>query len=238
MKLQLKKKLKLTKNTYSFIFDSKRGIKWLPGQYFYFTFPNLAANDSRGPTRHFTISSSPTEGDLTITTRIRDASVYKKSLKRLKENDILEVEGPTGTFIIDEKEKGPHILIAGGIGITPFRSHIKYALDKKLDTNFHLIYSCSTPKEIVFFKELQTWNEKYKNIKVDFTISKPEKINTKWNGLKGRIDKNMIKNTANNIKTSTFWICGPPKMVTEMENIVESLNIKSENIRSEKFTGY
>src|SRR3989344_9620287 len=137
MQLPLIRKQKEAKGTYSFYFDNRNKIKYLPGQYFYFTLPQLNYDDARGPTRHFTISSSPSEKEFKFTTRIREKSGYKKTLFELPMGTNLEVEGPNGTFILDENEKGEHILIAGGIGITPFRSFIKYNLDKDLGTQMH-----------------------------------------------------------------------------------------------------
>jgi len=155
----------------------------------------------------------------------------------------VEVEGPSGTFILDENEKGNHIFLAGGIGITPFRSFIKYNIDKGLkDIKLFLIYANSTPEEIAFRKELEEWNNKYENIKVAMTISRPEESKERWVGLTGRIDEKIIKSLMENweidIKKVVFWLCGPPPMVEAMEKILESMKVTSDLIRSEKFTGY
>jgi len=133
MKLALVKKEDVAKGTKSFYWEPEKKVNYLPGQYFYYTLPKLNYDDPRGPTRHFTISSSPTEDNLLrLTTRIRPESAYKKTLDELKIGDTVSGEGPSGTFILDEHEKGPHVLIAGGIGITPFRSFIKYNIDNNL----------------------------------------------------------------------------------------------------------
>ena len=156
--------------------------------------------------------------------------------------DTIEGEGPEGTFILDDNEKhgegGAHVLIAGGIGITPFRSFIKYNIDKKLtDTKLHLIYANSTPAEIAFRDELMAWAQANKNITVDMTVSKPDK---EWRGLTGHIDAQMLKSltTNYNLPATTFWLCGPPAMVTAMQKVLGELNISSGNVRVESFTGY
>ena|SRR3989344_1099642 len=253
MKLVLVRKQEEAKDTKSFYFKTEKKVIWLPGQYFYFTIPILSTSDSRGPTRHFTISLSPTEGALIrLTTRIRNESGFKQTLDSLKMESEIEGEGPNGTFILDENETGNHLLIAGGIGITPFRTFIKYNIDKqslanpigkKLDNSkIYLIYSNSTPEEIVFRSELESWSENYENIKVAMTISKPEESKEKWTGLTGRIDENLIKKQIKNweldIKNLTFWLCGPPSMVEAMERLLGTLKITSDKVRSEKFTGY
>lgn len=241
MQLKLIKKLEEAKDTKSFFFEGSKDITWLPGQYYYFTIPNLSYPDPRGPTRHFTISASPTEGPtLRLTTRVRSDSGFKQSLNELPLNTVIEGEGPNGTFILDENESGNHVFLAGGIGITPFRSFIKYNIDKGLvDISLHLICANSTPEEIAFRKDLADWGNNYKNIRVDFTITKPEESKEKWNGLTGRIEENLIRKLAGErLSTSTFWVCGPPPMVEAMEKVLGSLKITSDRVRTEKFTGY
>ena len=242
VKLKLIEKKLEAKDTYTFIWQTEKKIKYLPGQYFYYTLPKMRVFDPRGITRHFTISSSPTEGDnIRFTTRIRDNSAYKNAVNELKVGDIVEGEGPNGTYIIDEKEPGPHVFLAGGIGITPFRSAIKYNIDKKLTkTKIHLIYANSTPEDIVFRNELEKWVKENKNIKMDMTVSRPEENGQKWTGLTGRIDENMLRKIIpnNELRITNFWVCGPPAMVEATEKILGSLKITSDKVRSEKFTGY
>lgn len=243
MKLTLVKSKEEAKDTKSFYFEPEKPISWLPGQFFYITLPKLEVSDPRGPTRHFTNSLSPTEGNIIrVTTRIRDDSGFKQSLSRLKVGAEIEAGGPSGTFILDENEPGIHVLIAGGIGITPFRTFIKYTIDKKLtDTSLYLIYSNSTPEEITFRKELENWDKEYKNINVTMTVSRPEESKEKWTGLTGRIDEKMLKFLIAERKLppkTTFWLAGPPPMVEAVEKSLGSLNITSDRVRSEKFTGY
>lgn len=239
MKLKLIEKRKEAQGTKSFFFEPQKDFDYLPGQYFYITVPKLKYKDSRGATRHFTLSSSPTEEKIIrITTRVRKDSGYKQTLDELKIGTEIEGEGPEGTFVLDEKEKGPHVFIAGGIGITPFRSMIKYAIDKNTSTEIHLIYSNSLPEQITFRKELENWAKKSDNIKIDMTVTKPEESKEKWNGLAGRIDEKMIKSQIPNLKSQTFWICGPPAMVDAMEKIMGELDLSASRVRSEKFSGY
>lgn len=239
MKLKLIEKRDEASGTKSFFWQPEKPVNWLAGQYYYFTIPVMKYPDPRGNTRHFTISSSPTEGSiLRITTRIRPESGYKKTLDELPIGSVIDGEGPNGTFILDESTKNSNVFIAGGIGITPFRSIIKYVVDKKLGTNIHLIYSNSTPEEITFRKELEEWMGANPNIKIDMTISHPEESKEQWTGLTGRVDDVMIKKLIYDIENPTFWVCGPPAMIDAMELVLGKMGITSDHIRSEKFTGY
>lgn len=239
MKLKFVEKREEAKGTKSFFWELEKPVSYLAGQYFYFTLPSLKYPDPRGATRHFTLSSSPSEGNLLrLTTRIREESGFKKTLDELEIGGTIEGEGPEGTFILDEKEPGPHVFLAGGIGITPFRSMIKYAADKSLNTQIQLIYSNSIPEEITFRQDLENLAKSWSNLKLDMTITKPEESKEAWNGLTGRIDETLIQKLVSDFNSKTFWVCGPPAMVEAMEQTLGKLNISSGKVRSEKFTGY
>lgn len=242
VKLKLIDKKQVAKDTKEFYFEPEKEVNWLPGQYFYFTIPEseMKYKDPRGNTHHFTLCVSPTEGkNIALATRMRTESNYKKSLNEVEIGQHLEGQGPEGTFILDENEKGEHVLIAGGIGITPFRSMIKYNVDKNLtDIKLKLIYANSTPEEISFREEIETWGRENENIEVYMTCSHPENSKQKWTGLTGRIDEKMIKNVAGDLSKPTFWLCGPPAMTEAMEKVMGGLKITSDRLRVEKFTGY
>lgn len=251
MELAFVKSKQEAKNTKTFYFKRLRGFSYLPGQFIYLSLPSMIDKDSRGPTRMFSLSSSPTENDfISITTRMRKNSAFKQYLNHLKVNELVEMEGPSGTFIIDEKEKGPNVFLAGGIGITPFRSFSKYNVDQKLKSiKLHLIYANSTPEDITFRKELERWSDHHENIKIAMTVSSRKDSIEDWTGLTGRVDEQMIKKLIENwklplarpggeIRNLTYWVCGPPTFVSAMESALSGLGISPKNIRQEKFTGY
>lgn len=233
MKLKLLKKVDEAKDIVSFVWQPEKNIDYKPGQYFYFTLPSLSIPDARGATRHFTLSSSPTEtGFIQNTTKIRQESGYKETLSNLPIGTLIEGEGPNGTFVFDENEKGPELFIAGGIGITPFRSMIKYISDKNLQTQIYLLYTDTNEEDFAFKDELENVIKSHPNIHIEFIVSSREghldetKINgylTKWNL---------------GAKDFTWWLCGPPPMVDAMEKIMGSLQIPFGKVRVEKFTGY
>ena len=233
MKITLVKKANEAEGVKSFFFQSEKTISFLPGQYVYITLPKLNYPDQRGATRCFSISSAPNEDNLIrITTKIRQESGYKKTLDEISIGSIVSMDGPNGTFFLDKKETGPHIFLAGGIGITPFESMIEYLDRENLkDLSLNLIYSNSDEK-IAFKKEIDGFAKKHGNIRVYYVIS----------GKEGHLDKDKILKIVEewglNIKKSTWWICGPPGFSTSMESILSGLKVPSFNIRSEKFTGY
>ncbi len=231
MKATLIKKFEEAKDTYSFFWQLSQKVQWLPGQYLYYTLPKLILPDDRGPTRQFTIANSPTEGDyVQLATRIRQDSGFKQTLNQLEIGSEVEVEGPSGSYILDENLSGPQILLAGGIGITPFRSFIKYVADKKLNIPIFLIYS-NSDSNFVFKKELDEWQKTHNNIKIEY-------IDT---SISGRLDTKMLSSllTSNNLLlTSNLWSVGPPRFVSAMEDALEELGVNEDNVHTEKFTGY
>ncbi len=234
MKLKLVKKRKEANDCFSFYFESDESIDFVAGQYIYITLPKLNYEDQRGVTRHFTISNSPTEKDyIVITTRIRQESGYKKTLNELNIGDLVEGRGPIGTFVFNEEEDKlkNNVFLAGGIGITPFRSMIKYCFDKQINTNILLIYSNST-NDFIFKNELDEIQKNYSNLKIEY-------INTQE---QGRLDKDKLVLLLNNNNfdknNSEFKVVGPNSFVDGMEELLAELKVNEDNIKTEKFTGY
>src|SRR3990172_11573746 len=211
MKAKLVKKIIEAKGTTSFYFEPEKKVSWLPGQYFYFTLPKLDFPDTRGATRHFTISSSPTESKLLrLTTRLRQESGYKKTLDALPLGSVVDIEGPNGTLILDEQENSAkHILLAGGIGITPFRAFIKHSIDRKLQIPMYLIYSNGS-SDFAFKKDLEKWDKDNEFIKVNFFDT------SKSGHLDAVILQKLIPDSKFQIPNSTFWLVGPPPFIDAM----------------------
>ena len=109
--------------------DQKAPFNYTAGQFAFFDIGGVY-NDPKGPIRHFTISSSPTENFIMFSTRIRD-SPYKKRLSTLEEGAKVKIRGPEGQFVLHEDYSKPAVFLSGGIGVTPFRSMLKYATDKQ-----------------------------------------------------------------------------------------------------------
>lgn len=230
MKLKLIKKVLEAKHTYSFYFSSNEKLAWIPGQYLYLTIGEI--------TEDFTIASSPTEKLVQITTRIRKESEFKQKLISLEIGSLVEARAPFGSFCYNYSlNPVPYTLfLAGGIGITPFRSMIKYNVDKKLNIPMHLIYS-NSDSEFVFKEELDKWQKENDFIKVSYHDS----------SISGHLDVSQLNILLSNYKvasfayhfiSTTFWVVGPNSFVNSMEDILEGLNVSSNKISTEKFTGY
>jgi len=156
----------------------------------------------------------------------------------LKENDEIKIFGPMGNFILEETNTKPKIFIAGGIGITPYHSMITYAAEKNLMIPLTLFVSFSTPEEMVFFDELKKIGEEHNNIKIVYTVTKPENSQIPWKGEIGRISEVLIKKYVPDIVDTLFYVVGPPAMEEATTKMLKDMKIEEENILTEAFTGY
>jgi ferredoxin-NADP reductase len=214
-------------------------------------------DDPEGPMRSFTLASSPTEKNfIMICTRIRD-TLFKKKLASLEVGTSVNITAPLGKFILHEDYSNPAVLLSGGIGVTPFRSMIKYVTDMKLPVKIIMFDSNRNRSNILFKKEFDEWTRINKNLKIIYTISEKDQNDNEqslslsssstvvtendWKGEYGRINKAMILKyiDINVLNNSIFYICGPPGMLKAMQKLLQAdLSIPKQRIRTEEFTGY
>ncbi len=213
----------MAEKTTAFFFEKPKNFKFTPGQ-----FIEIHLNKKIYP---FSIASSPKEKELMITTRMRP-SAFKNSLNKLKIGSRVKIDGPFGQFVLHKNIKIPAVFLAGGIGITPFRSMVKYHLDHKIT----LFYSNRRIGDAPFLKELKDLEKQNKNLKLIATMTKTTK--KEWNGYSGYINQKMIKNNLEDRGKPIYYIVGSSGFVQSMTNILVSIKIKSENIKTENFSGY
>jgi ferredoxin-NADP reductase len=219
-----------THDVKSFRFPRPSSFEYKAGQFMFVTIPG----ENGELKKHFTISSSPTETGFIEFTKKLTGNPYSTSLNALQLNDKVKIEAPYGRFTLDEKFK-EIAMLSGGIGITPLRSICKYVSDLQLENNIILLYGNNTVEDIVFKEELNQLQKENSNLKVVHTIVKPPE---NWHGYAGYIDAQMIKKEIPDYKSRAFYTCGPPAMVKAMTELLTKLNVPSEQIKIENFSGY
>ena len=219
-----------TYNVRSFRFPRPETLSYKPGQ---FLFVTIKAN-GKELSKHFSISSSPTEkGQIEFTKKLSE-SEFSTALKALKKGDWARIDAPYGKFTFEgEHEKIG--LLAGGIGITPLMSICKYCTDKRLNTKITLLYGSRSESDIAFKEELETMQEQNENLKVVFTLNEPS---SEWKGVTGIIDAELVKKEIPDYEETVFYTCGPPAIVEAMEKLVEKLGLPKTQLNREYFTGY
>ena len=188
--------------------------------------------------RSFTIASSPTEEDfILISTRIRDTP-FKKKLSSLDIGTSVNMTAPLGKFVIHEEYSKPAVFLSGGIGVTPFRSMIKYATDKQLPLKITMFDSNRNQNNILYKMEFDEYANLNRNLKIVYTL---DESNNDWKGERGYINQAMVTKylSANELDDSMFYICGPPGMLKAMQKLLQDdLHIPKQKIKIEEFTGY
>jgi ferredoxin-NADP reductase len=227
-------KIKQAKGIYSYVFDFPTGLKFKPGQFMEWTLP--AANaDSRGNRRYFTISSSPTENRLMFTVKHPDfSSSFKKALWKLKRGDRMLAFKVEGSFVLPKDERQKIAFLAGGIGVTPFRSIIKYMLDCKQKRDIILLYSANSTDEFAFgdlFKQALSCG-----VITHYVVSGQKPPN--WLGFVGQIDRKIIRSAIPDYKERIFYISGPYGFVTSVRKTLLKMGLNPRKIITDYFPGY
>jgi len=213
----------------SFRFQKPASFDHKPGQFMYIKIKS----ETKELLKHFTISSSPSEDHLEFTKKLT-GSDFSNALDALKVGDKAGINGPFGFFTFEGEFEKIGIL-TGGIGITPFRSMVRYCTDKQMATNIVLLYGNHCEKDIVFKKEFKEIQGQNKNFKVVFTLSEPDEG---WTGRKGRINLDMVKTEIPDYKERFFYTAGPPPLVEAMNNLLKELNLPPDQVKKEDFPGY
>jgi len=225
LKLTLKEKNKLSDTTNEFIFKLPYKIHYLPGQYMEWTLPHGKA-DIRGIRRFFTIASSPTEeGIVSLGVKsYNPSSTFKRKLFSLIQGEIVWAASPAGDFTLPESAAKKLVFIAGGIGITPFRSMIKYLVDRKEKRDI-VLFHVAAGKEFVY-KELLKEAEKVGVKTVQVNLSADEKLTP-----------DVLKDEVSDFKSRTFYISGSNAMVHSHKDLLKKLGISNSKIITDYFPG-
>ena len=214
----------------SFRFERPQGFDFDPGQFFYITI----LIDGKKKSKHFSISSSPTErGFIELTKKITDHE-FSAALDKLQIGDWAYIDGPYGEFTF--KGEYPKIgMITGGIGITPLLSILHYCTDTKIDSQITLLYGNRSEETIAFREELSRLEQRNKSLKVLHILSRPS---ADWKGKRGHIDLQLIRDELPDYLERVFYVCGPPSLVTDLVDALNTLGVPAANIKTENFLGY
>ncbi len=233
--LTLKEKNNIGKDQYEFVFSTDHSFSFRPGQYLEWTLGHRFA-DNRGNRRYFTIASSPTDDDVRLGVKFyKPASSYKRALLSMKVDDTISVSNLAGDFVLPKNREKKLVFIGGGIGITPFRSMVKYMIDNKEARNTVLFYSNKTLDEVAYgdtFDRAQT----ELGLKTIYALSNEKtKIPGMYNGL---IDATLIIREVPDYKERIFYISGPRGMVQAFKKTLKNLGVPWWRIKSDYFPGF
>jgi ferredoxin-NADP reductase len=231
----VKEKLEVAKGTLLVVFDLQgEEVDFRPGQYFWVELPNRGYDDEKGLRRHISVVTSPTErGVLGLCTRMRDTA-FKNTLAELEVGDAVDVEQPKGDWQLPEDTRKHYVFVAGGIGITVFRSMLRYIADTGEPYQVTLVYSNRDRESTPFLDELQGLEAEIAGLRLVLTMTDDEG----WDGEPRRVSREMLTDHLGDLSEPTYLVAGPPAMV---ESVVESLadaGLPEDQVLPDRFSGY
>lgn len=234
--LKLSQKIRMAPQIVDFVFKPTQKLAYIPGQYMEFTLAHPHP-DSRGNRRYLTLASSPTEKTVHLGVRFYEqSSSFKKALYNMNGKTQFIAAQIAGDFTLPQNPKQKLVFIAGGIGITPFRSMLKYLIDTQQRRDIILFYINRTADEIVYKDVLHAVQMKL-GIKTVYALTDTTAIPYNWPGLVGRINEEAIKGIVPDYQERTYYLSGPPEMVRANEKILKNINVKSDQIKKDFFPG-
>lgn len=204
-----------------------------PGQ-----FLQVEVDVPSGPVkRSYTIASSPTQKAYVELTVKREAQGVVSAFlhANVKENHLLKVAGPFGVFTFNGSDADSIVLIAGGVGITPMMSVLRYLTDRTWPGDIFFIYSARSPEEVVFRDEIEHLERRHPKLHT-LVLVESRPAGTSWLGPEGRLTRELIQNEVPNIGARRVHLCGPPPMMTAMKKLLTDLGVPEAQIKSEAFS--
>ena len=222
-------------NLYAFVFKSNRTFTFRPGQYLEWTLPHTPS-DTRGNRRYFTIASSPTEKEIHLGIKVspEGGSSFKQALLAMEPGGTLSVGGLSGDFTLPKDTNKKLFFIAGGIGITPFRSMVQYMLDTKEHRNVLLLYAAKDTSEFCY-SEVFAKAATAGTLNTTYLVSHGE---AEPGLMQGRVSADIIRAIAPDYMERTFYISGSLGMVENAKTALSQLGVPRTHIHTDYFPGF
>ena len=234
MKATVAEKREVAKGTLLVLFEVDDYPDYRPGSYFWVELPDRGHQDEKGLRRHISIVTSPTERPLVgLATRLRD-SAFKRTLSELEVGDEVEVEEPKGSFLLPEDTSADYVFVAGGIGITVFRSMLRYIADEQLPYRVTLVYSNRDRESAPFLDELEELERRIEGLRVVLTLTEQQG----WDGESRRIDAAVLHEHVGDLAAHRCFVAGPPAMAESVSESLLAAGVPDDQVRTGGFSGY
>lgn len=239
MKAKIADKKEVAKDVLQFDFVVEdKDFAFTAGQYLSITLPEMYYNDSRGNIRYFSLCSSPSLlPNFSIVTRW-STSAFKRSLSRLGLGREVILGSISGNLILPPDPSAHVVMIAGGMGISPFMSIIRRQQEQTKEQawlqKITLLYINHNEESTPYLPELRSYAKKIKNFHLHLAMTNQ----IDWTGDKRTIDHEMIKEEVVDYKQAYYLVAGPPGLVMHVANNFDKLGLKPEQYRLEEFIGY
>ena len=227
----------IARATFAFHFEKPDGFAFTPGQSINLFLPEYFPGVSDDRQRAFSLVNAPHKDRLTIATRMRK-SAYKQPLKEAAPGAAVRIVGPTGSMSLHDEPDRAIVMIAGGIGITPFMSILRSEAQADRPRPMVLLYSNSRPENAAYLDELRALEQRLNGFRLVLTMTEM-KDSDSWKGETRRIDADMVKEATSGLPRPHYYVAGAPDMAEDMRQMLDDdMGIDDDDIHSEDFTGY
>jgi len=235
--VRLRSRAEVAEGTMAFHFERPPGFDFKAGQFVNVSLVEPSETDDEGDDRTFSIASAPSEPDLVFATRMRDTA-FKRVLKAAPMGCPVMVTGASGRMVLHDDPGRPAAFLAGGIGITPFRSIVVQAARDRTPHRLFLFYSNRRPEDAAFLDELQGLERANGNYRFIGTMTDMAKSRRAWAGETGYIKQDMLAKYLGNLTGPIYYIVGPPPLVDALRGVLTDAGVPGADMRLEKFAGY
>jgi ferredoxin-NADP reductase len=204
----------------------------LPGQHVDI---RLTSEDGYQAERSYSIASAPETGKLELTIEeIADGEVSPYLSEELRDGDQLELRGPIGGYFTwRESDGGPLLLVAGGSGVVPLMSILRYRQRKGIKVPTSILYSARSWEDIIYRDELERIGQD-DTVDVAFTLTRTQPDG--WKGFTRRIDAQMLRDVGALKQPNTrAYVCGPTPLVESVATDLVTLGYPPALVKTERF---
>lgn len=231
MKAVFKKRDNLTDTIATFWFEPEKPLRYTAGQFTELTLKHPHP-DNRGMKRWFTLSSSPTDKLVSITTRFagETSSTFKKTLFSLEPEAAVDLADAMGDFVLPKLTQTPLIFVAGGIGLTPFHSMFEWLAATGETRDITFLYAVNSEDDIIF---QDTFDRA--NIHATIVVSNPSAA---WGGQRGKLSAQTIVGLTKPTDNTLIYISGPEPMLEAIQADLVAEGVNKQQIVTDFFPGY
>jgi ferredoxin-NADP reductase len=235
--LTLKEVVKMAPNVWDFVFTPSEKLSFKAGQYAEWTIPlGHEKHDERGNRRYFTIASAPSEGAVRLGVKFYpEPSAFKEELQALKVGDEVMLGQVTGDFTLPAKPV-PLLFLAGGIGVTPFRSMLAEMVAAGTPQDVTLVYAATSFEEVVYRDVLE--GAKALGVRIILLLGKPEGVTEGWEVASGFITPELLTQLVPDAKERSVYISGPNRFVDSAKQSCKVCGVPSGSLVTDYFPGY
>ena len=234
-KLTLDRIEKQASGCFDYVFKANRKVLFEAGQYLDWTM-HVRSPDNRGNRRAFTIASAPSENELRLGVKFyAHASAFKQSLLALRPGDTIYASQLAGEFVLPKNQNEKLAFIAGGIGVTPFRSMIQHMIDADDKRSVVLLYGNNKTNEIAY-SDVFNRAERELGLRTVYVVAQDAQPDS--NIHHGFIDATLIKREMPDFQDRIFYISGPRIMVVRFQKVLAELGVSKTRIKTDFFPGF